>query len=1019
MIPQPEPLKHGRDGRCEICGGRGPLGEITLPSRRYPIMVCAACYRKLQLRKLFDEDDFKDKWSAESGNAEEEDYEGYELQVKHTWNGHFETHGSPDEFNSLEHAESDFYNEYHLHPESRLIRVDKEGNMIEEIHHQENWDEWYSDYHPQGDDMEDGINPTFEEWLGIFDFNAEDWVCSCEEGEDCEDTCTVCENCGIRTITAHTPFADEEDWPNREERVKAAKGKYTWYEDKGCDYCGEWIPEEAGWKHDLEGVFVPRIEMKSFKSAESGNADEKELCGVGTTSGDSCKNTVKSDGLCHIHVKKYGTKENALAAIKEKVWKKKHQRLLKKEQIKKSKEETKKREEKLAKGGIEKPKADPKKRQKETIDLLAWASKQDWAAEDRPRDQKGRLVPKFGVTKWGNDYWGYGVTYQEWKYKHPASVRVFAEGYGVDLRNLSPEQKEWLEMRYQEDIDSKTALIALIDEFNLSARGLRRFRAEDRPEEERMTRPQAEALSTKMIGLLQPSCEFIEICGSFRRGREDPGDLDIVVILKPRETLPKIVEDLAGEYTAVNWVGEKKTQIIVDGVKVDIRVTTERAKGAALLYFTGPAGYNIGIRRAAKSRGMKLNEYGIFDRETNEYLGGATEEEIYAILGKNFRPATERRAEDSSTPYFRGPMTGKRTKEELEKDVRGHKGSIGRAIAREKLSDCPLCNRKMVGMYYACSQCRRLPISKMTIAELKFHLQLLGISTKGKKAQLEEKLKQYREDQRDEIWAMDKRDLRHWYENSDNPVLENIIFEEEDVRRVIPLINYQDYHWFSTEGIKQHQREEGQDTLAERIELFIYAYVTIWYSAGEFHINIVSKDGEWDEWSGEAEYVKGDTRYTPQLPEGREEYIEVKAPICPEESLGSREDYTLYPVGVYLKNPSDGTNVKFLELAAFTKVWGNNQSVEIVIKDSNQEVGMIGLDMVIGRDWEAEEFRSAVIFPDTYKTAGPLEKAVINNVMMNEIRLQEALLHLESSIKMGLLTEEQAMKAFLEITRYG
>ena len=45
--------------------------------------------------------------------------------------------------------------------------------MIEEIHHQENWDEWYSDYHPQGDDREDGINPTFEEWLAIFDFAAE------------------------------------------------------------------------------------------------------------------------------------------------------------------------------------------------------------------------------------------------------------------------------------------------------------------------------------------------------------------------------------------------------------------------------------------------------------------------------------------------------------------------------------------------------------------------------------------------------------------------------------------------------------------------------------------------------------------------------------------------------------------------------------------------------------------------------------------------------------------------------
>lgn len=172
------------------------------------------------------------------------------------------------------------------------------------------------------------------------------------------------------------------------------------------------------------------------------------------------------------------------------------------------------------------------------------------------------------------------------------------------------------------------------------------FDAEDRPEEERMTRVEAEALASKMINLLQPYADSIDVCGSYRRGREDPGDLDIVVILKPRVTLPEVVENLANEYTAVNWVGEKKTQMVIDGVKVDVRTTTPRAKGAALLYFTGPAGYNIGIRRSAKSRGMKLNEYGIFDRETNEYLGGATEEEIYEILGKNFRPATERRAEE-------------------------------------------------------------------------------------------------------------------------------------------------------------------------------------------------------------------------------------------------------------------------------------------------------------------------------------------------------------------------------------
>ena len=173
------------------------------------------------------------------------------------------------------------------------------------------------------------------------------------------------------------------------------------------------------------------------------------------------------------------------------------------------------------------------------------------------------------------------------------------------------------------------------------------WEAEDRDEDERMTRAEAEALADKMTKLLEPYCDFVEVCGSYRRGREDPGDLDIVIILKEGESLPDIVDKLSGEYTAVNWLGEKKTQIIVDGVKVDIRVSTPEGLGAALLYFTGPSGYNIGLRRSAKKRGMKLNEYGMWDRDTKEYLGGATEEEVYKLLDKDWKAPELRRAEET------------------------------------------------------------------------------------------------------------------------------------------------------------------------------------------------------------------------------------------------------------------------------------------------------------------------------------------------------------------------------------
>ena len=156
--------------------------------------------------------------------------------------------------------------------------------------------------------------------------------------------------------------------------------------------------------------------------------------------------------------------------------------------------------------------------------------------------------------------------------------------------------------------------------------------AEDREESERMTRPEAEALADKVEKLVAPYVDRVEVCGSYRRGSPRPGDLDVIIIPKKGITLPDMVKAI--NPSAVNWIGEKKTQVIIDGRKVDFRVSSPKGWGAALLYFTGPAGYNIGMRVRAKKMGMKLNEYGIFDRNTNAYLGGATEDEIYTVLGK-------------------------------------------------------------------------------------------------------------------------------------------------------------------------------------------------------------------------------------------------------------------------------------------------------------------------------------------------------------------------------------------------
>lgn len=122
-----------------------------------------------------------------------------------------------------------------------------------------------------------------------------------------------------------------------------------------------------------------------------------------------------------------------------------------------------------------------------------------------------------------------------------------------------------------------------------------------------------------------------KIAGSYRRRKETVGDLDILVASENG----KAIIDRFTEYDEIEKVASKgKTRSTVtlrSGLQVDLRVVPEESWGAALHYFTGSKAHNIAGRRRAQDRGLKLNEYGIF--ENGDRIAGATEEEAYARIG--------------------------------------------------------------------------------------------------------------------------------------------------------------------------------------------------------------------------------------------------------------------------------------------------------------------------------------------------------------------------------------------------
>ena len=68
-----------------------------------------------------------------------------------------------------------------------------------------------------------------------------------------------------------------------------------------------------------------------------------------------------------------------------------------------------------------------------------------------------------------------------------------------------------------------------------------------------------------------------------------------------------------------------------EGIDVDLRVVATKSYGSALQYFTGSKEHNIVTRKTAISKGLKLNEYGVF--RGAKFLVGKNEKEVYRMIG--------------------------------------------------------------------------------------------------------------------------------------------------------------------------------------------------------------------------------------------------------------------------------------------------------------------------------------------------------------------------------------------------
>ena len=162
----------------------------------------------------------------------------------------------------------------------------------------------------------------------------------------------------------------------------------------------------------------------------------------------------------------------------------------------------------------------------------------------------------------------------------------------------------------------------------------------------------------------------VQIAGSYRRGRDTVGDLD-VLLCAPGGVDPFGPLEHYRDLRELSASGKTKAAgVLRNGLRVDLRVVPKESFGAALQYFTGSKDHGIRLRRRAQERGLKLSEYGLF--RGDKRIAGETEEGVYRTLALEFVPPElrEDRGEIEAAARHALPVLIERT--DLEGDLHVH-----------------------------------------------------------------------------------------------------------------------------------------------------------------------------------------------------------------------------------------------------------------------------------------------------------------------------------------------------------
>jgi DNA polymerase/3'-5' exonuclease PolX len=151
---------------------------------------------------------------------------------------------------------------------------------------------------------------------------------------------------------------------------------------------------------------------------------------------------------------------------------------------------------------------------------------------------------------------------------------------------------------------------------------------------------------------------LFEICGSYRRGTEESGDIDVLIShpkyitnIDEMGCLEKVVKELKKTNFVIDsltftgktkFMGICKLENSIIARRIDIRVVNYENYYTSILYFTGNKNFNVYLRNKALENKYSLNEYYLTNLNDNTLLTMKNEKEIFDILKINYLDPVDR-----------------------------------------------------------------------------------------------------------------------------------------------------------------------------------------------------------------------------------------------------------------------------------------------------------------------------------------------------------------------------------------